>query len=184
MMASREPLIEPYRPHEPEQSYDDDYYYDVEPERSPAGGERPRVLWGRVAILGGALLLAFLIGRSSAPDGIPEADLAAARADAREAQGEVDELRAQIATLQTETQGLDEEKASGETEAGDEGDAEGTAVENQTYTVKAGDTLSKIAERFYGNASLDDFLAEANPGVDPYALRVGQELVIPPNPEE
>lgn len=183
-MASREPLIEPYRPSEPEYPDDVDYDYDVDPDRPAARGERPRVLWGRVAILGGAVLLAFLIGRNSAPDGIPASDLRAARADAQAAQEEADQLRDQIATLEVQTEGLDEEKA-GDPAAGDqEGEDEGTvAPENQTYTVEANDTLSKIAERFYGNAGLADFLAEANPGVDPYALRVGQELIIPPDPE-
>ncbi|MGH3452590.1 MAG: LysM peptidoglycan-binding domain-containing protein [Haloechinothrix sp.] len=186
-MASREPLIEPYRPYEPEHPHDVEYEYDydVDPDRPPARAERPRVLWGRVAILGGAILLAFLIGRSSAPGGIPESDLRAARADIAAAETEADQLRDQIATLEQEVQGLDEEKAGDNETAGDE-EAEGgggSASENQTYTVKSGDTLSTIAERFYGNAALDDFIAAANPGVDPYALHVGQELVIPPKPE-
>lgn len=178
-MATREHLIEPYRPNEPEQEpyYDDNY--DLEPEGSPGDQREGRVLWGRVGILGGALLLAFLIGRASAPGGVPAEELQAARADAREARQEAEDLRAEIAVLQTETQGLDEEKTDEPAEA-----AEEPAVENQTYVVKPGDTLSTIAERFYGNAALDDFLAEANPGIDPYALKVGQELVIPPNPEE
>lgn len=44
------------------------------------------------------------------------------------------------------------------------------------YIVQAGDTLSGIAVRF--NISVNDLMA-ANPAVDPNALAVGQQLVIP-----
>lgn len=49
----------------------------------------------------------------------------------------------------------------------------------QTYKVKKGDTLSKIAERFLGSAGKWSILAEANELVDPNRIRVGQVLVIP-----
>jgi LysM repeat protein len=48
-----------------------------------------------------------------------------------------------------------------------------------SYTVRSGDTLSQIAEKF--NVSLDLLLA-ANPNVDPNAMRIGQVLQIPSNP--
>ena len=44
------------------------------------------------------------------------------------------------------------------------------------YTIRAGDTLFAIARRF--NVSVDDLL-EANPGIDPRSLRVGQIICIP-----
>jgi LysM repeat protein len=44
------------------------------------------------------------------------------------------------------------------------------------YAIQQGDTLSTIAERH--GVSLDALLA-ANPGVEPTALRIGQELLIP-----
>ncbi len=47
------------------------------------------------------------------------------------------------------------------------------------YTVKAGDTLSQIAERF--NVPLDALMA-ANPDVDPNAMSVGKTLKIPSSP--
>ncbi len=47
------------------------------------------------------------------------------------------------------------------------------------YTVKSGDTLSQIAEKF--NVSLDA-LMQANPNVDPNGMSVGQTLKIPSNP--
>ncbi len=51
----------------------------------------------------------------------------------------------------------------------------------QTYTVKAGDTLSKIAKEFYGNANAYNKIFEANKDQlsSPDRINVGQELKIP-----
>ncbi len=52
----------------------------------------------------------------------------------------------------------------------------------QKYTVQPGDSLSKIAKRFYGDANAYMKIFEANSDQldDPNKIRVGQELVIPP----
>jgi nucleoid-associated protein YgaU len=49
------------------------------------------------------------------------------------------------------------------------------------YTVKAGDTLSKISREFYGDAAQYTKIFYANRGVlwDPNTISPGQELVIP-----
>ena len=52
----------------------------------------------------------------------------------------------------------------------------------KTYTVKAGDTLSAIAKKFYGEDADFQDLYEANKdviGSDPNKIKVGQELTIP-----
>ncbi|HET6963030.1 MAG TPA: LysM peptidoglycan-binding domain-containing protein [Terriglobia bacterium] len=51
----------------------------------------------------------------------------------------------------------------------------------KTYTVKAGDTLSKIAKQHYGNANSYMKIFEANKGLlqDPDKIQVGQVLKIP-----
>jgi nucleoid-associated protein YgaU len=51
----------------------------------------------------------------------------------------------------------------------------------QTYTVAAGDSLSKIAKQFYGNANEYMKIFEANKDKlrDPNTIKVGQQLVIP-----
>ena len=51
----------------------------------------------------------------------------------------------------------------------------------QRYSVKSGDTLSKIAQQFYGNASEYNKIYEANRNIlsDPNKIQVGQELIIP-----
>lgn len=56
--------------------------------------------------------------------------------------------------------------------------AEGSA---KTYTVKAGDTLSKIAKEFYGSANEYPKIFEANKDQleSPDKIKVGQELKIP-----
>lgn len=55
------------------------------------------------------------------------------------------------------------------------------APKQQTYTVAAGDSLSKIAKQFYGNANdyMKIFDANKDKLSDPNAIKVGQQLVIP-----
>jgi nucleoid-associated protein YgaU len=55
------------------------------------------------------------------------------------------------------------------------------APKQKTYTVAAGDSLSKIAKQFYGNANEYTKIFEANRNVlsDPNMVKVGQQLVIP-----
>jgi nucleoid-associated protein YgaU len=48
-----------------------------------------------------------------------------------------------------------------------------------TYTVKAGDTLASIAESQLGSSKSWQKIVEANPGLDPRKMRIGQKLVIP-----
>ena len=51
----------------------------------------------------------------------------------------------------------------------------------QYYVVKSGDTLSKIAEEFYGDKMLYDRIFNANRDVlqDPNKIKPGQKLLIP-----
>jgi hypothetical protein len=48
-----------------------------------------------------------------------------------------------------------------------------------TYAVRKGDTLGKIAKRFYGAASRFPLIVAVNDIADPDRLRVGQRLVLP-----
>lgn len=151
---------------------DEDYEYGG---WAPPEADGPRILWGRVAAFGGALLVAFLFGRACAPSGgVPESRIEAVRAD-------LEEARLEIAALEDElTRATEPEPSPSPTKTGKA--AEGG--EETTYAVQSGDTLTSIASRFYGDASLDDFLAEQNGIEDPTELEVGQELVIPPKPED
>ena len=60
--------------------------------------------------------------------------------------------------------------------------AGGEGWQSKTYTVQQGDTLSKIAKEFYGNASKYPQIFEANKPMlkDPDKIYPGQVLRIPP----
>ncbi|MFW5845933.1 MAG: LysM peptidoglycan-binding domain-containing protein [Planctomycetota bacterium] len=49
----------------------------------------------------------------------------------------------------------------------------------RTYTIQAGDTLAKIAQRFYGEEQAFRRILEGNPGLNPRRLAVGQRIVLP-----
>ena len=53
--------------------------------------------------------------------------------------------------------------------------------EPQTYTVEPGDTLSKISQKFYGDAArhMEIYYANRDKIEDPDKLEVGWELTIP-----
>jgi LysM domain len=61
------------------------------------------------------------------------------------------------------------------------GAAVGGGQKQRHYTVKPGDTLSKISQEFYGDASQYTKIFNANRSVlrDPNSITPGQELVIP-----
>ncbi len=55
---------------------------------------------------------------------------------------------------------------------------------SRTYTVVRGDSLSRIAKRFYGDAGLWPLIQEANADLirDPDRIQAGWVLAIPPKP--
>ena len=61
--------------------------------------------------------------------------------------------------------------------------AGGGGKSGETYTVKAGDNLSKISKQFYGDANeyMRIFYANRDKLRDPDKIQVGQQLVIPPD---
>jgi nucleoid-associated protein YgaU len=65
---------------------------------------------------------------------------------------------------------------------GGPGPAEPATAPGASYTVKAGDTLSKIAKEHYGNANdyMKIFNANKDTLSDPDKIQAGQVLVIPP----
>ena len=50
---------------------------------------------------------------------------------------------------------------------------------NQSYTVKSGDNLSKISQRFYGSPNHYAKIAEASKIADPNKIQVGEQITIP-----
>jgi len=65
----------------------------------------------------------------------------------------------------------------------DDKDTQGQPAQGgeQTYTVQAGDTLSKISQHFYGDGSkyMDIYYANRDKIEDPNNIKEGQELTIP-----
>ena len=47
------------------------------------------------------------------------------------------------------------------------------------YYVKEGDTLSEIAQSWFGNANKWDAIIRANRGIDPLRLQIGQRILLP-----
>ncbi|MEX0659092.1 MAG: LysM peptidoglycan-binding domain-containing protein [Egibacteraceae bacterium] len=165
-------------------SRDDDLDYDYD-----AGG---RVLWGRVAIFGVALLFTFVLGRACA-SGVPEEDLEEANRQVQEYVEDNEQLRQELEALSGGAPPTDPAAGEeGETAEGtaDDGTAEeptsdttASAEGTQTYTVQANDNLRSIAQEFYGDGNRHDLISEAN-GIDSdNVLQVGQELEIPPCPD-
>lgn len=50
------------------------------------------------------------------------------------------------------------------------------------YLVREGDTLETIAQAHYGSRTWLSLVTQANPGLRPERLRIGQKLVLPPKP--
>jgi LysM repeat protein len=74
---------------------------------------------------------------------------------------------------------VDQSRQQAATASGSQGATGG----GQTYTVKPGDTLSKISQQFYGSAHeyMRIFYANRNQLSDPDKIRPGQQLIIPPD---
>lgn len=159
---------EPFEPYQPETSYDWDY------EEEPTKRGAPKILWGRVVAVFVVLLLAFLLGRATVgSDGVSQDRFEALQAENRQLEQALTAAQAEPAD-QTESPPPDDATESPPP------DNAGSEI----YVVKPNDTLRGIAEKFYGDASLDDIIADANGIDDPTQISVGQELIIPPEPEE
>lgn len=169
------PMTEPLDPYESDHS--SGYDWDEE----PATDDPPRILWGRVAVLGAMLLLAFLLGRATKSAGVPDEELSAARQHVQELQAENKTLEEELASAPVVTDQPAAGTETGSEEGGETGTTD-TSGKDKTYIVEEGDSLTTIAQKFYGDPSLDDFLAEVNGITDPTQLAVGQELTIPNDP--
>ena len=162
-MRDRTEPLAPYEP-EPEPSYEWDY----EDERS----SRPKVLWGRIVIIAIVLILAYLLGRSTAPEGISDTTLEQARAESAQLEEDNQALANQVEELEAA------QESPGPTTTTAAGGPDETG-EAETYTVRRGDTLTSIAQDVCEDPSLDDAIGELNGISDPEQLTVGSEIEIP-----
>jgi nucleoid-associated protein YgaU len=55
-----------------------------------------------------------------------------------------------------------------------------TGGDDQPYTIKSGDNLSKVSEKFYGNPNKYQTIAQHNGIGDPNKIQAGQKINVPP----
>lgn len=159
-----------------------------------------RILWGRIAVFGAALLLALILGRCTAGGGgVAEERFSEVAASFSEAQVALEANTATIAQLQQQLQDARATQPGGTTTpnpgatdgtpgtGGTESPGTNTGTDaqgNRVYEVQAGDTLSTIAESVYGDPTAFGIIASANNISGSSPLQVGQQLIIPPNPDQ
>ena len=93
----------------------------------------------------------------------------------------LDDITADITVSQSAAQSAVPTGGQAATQAGASRGVE--TQQGQSYTVKSGDTLSKISRQFYGDANeyMRIFYANRDQLKDPDRIQVGQQLVIPPD---
>lgn len=160
----------------------------------------PRILWGRIAILAGVLLLAFVVGRLTAGGDVAVGETTSQRIeqltkDLEQTRAELDAARAggiDAASSDDSDSAVDPAEpapaepgtAEPEAQAPEEPqpEAEPAAPESITYTVVPGDYMYGVAEKVYGNGRLWRTIAEANDLGPQAVINPGQTLIIPPKP--
>jgi hypothetical protein len=151
-----------------------------------------RILWGRIGVFAGAIVLAFILGSCVGGGEYSQSDVDDLNQRIKDLteenialEGTISELsaagaadRPRVTDPEDAEDGTAEDGEGGTTE--DDADGAGDGSGATTYTVEAGDTLYAIAEKVYGDGSQFRAIAEAN-GIDTSnRLTVGQELTIPP----
>jgi hypothetical protein len=78
---------------------------------------------------------------------------------------------------------VNESQAQTASASGGQVSGAGQQAGGQTYTVKSGDTLSKLSKQFYGDSNeyMRIFYANRDQLRDPDRIQVGQQLIIPPD---
>ena len=92
------------------------------------------------------------------------------------------ESKADAAPAKSETAPAEKDAPAAKTDKAAAADKKAApAVAGDEYIVKSGDTLGKIAQKFYGDARRSDVIIKANPAIagNPDVLRIGMKLVIP-----
>lgn len=167
---------------------------DVERHQSPPA---PNVLWGRVAAVVVVVLLAFGLGRCSAP-GVSEEAAAELESRVADLSTENGDLRTQLDRFRAEdeaeeptdsdpttptTPSIEPDTGTVPTESATssatEVPTEEPATGGQIYVVEPGDTLFGIAIELYGDRERADEIADLNGLTRSSTLSVGQELRLP-----
>ena len=154
-------------------------YDDYEPYEPYEG----RVLWGRIAVYVGSLVFAFVLGGCIFGGGVSQSEHEQALAN-------IQQLSEEIAVLEQENEALEQLDRPSVDDADDDDvdpDADPDADPDdpeasqdvQVHEVVEGDSLSSIADQYYGDSSLWEPIADEN-GLESGNLTIGDELMIPP----
>lgn len=136
--------------------------------RGSRSGKRGLLLLGALATLLAALVLGWWLGTSAEQDNV--ADLST----------EVEQLQLQLSQAQTsETAEPSADPAPPGAATGQPPGQPESVAPSLTYTVQPGDTLSRIAAGAYGDGEAFSVIVEANPGLDPNNLAIGQQIKLP-----
>lgn len=157
-----------------------------------------QILWARVGVFALAVIVLFALGRCTAGGGdVSQDELDAAVAAQASAEDALEANRSAVAELQQELQSARDSQANtgdptttttGGTEGSestgpDVADAPTDPEGNRLYEVQPNDNLSDIAQAVYNDPLAFGIIAEANGLTGSSPLQVGQELIIPPNPD-
>ena len=102
-----------------------------------------------------------------------------AKFDGSELVGEQYHLVAHVPSQVVENRVWDAIKAVDPTYADLKHEITNTDGADQTYTIAAGDNLSKVSKLFYGNANKYEEIAKANGMADANKIQVGQQIKVP-----
>ncbi len=102
-----------------------------------------------------------------------------AKFDGSELVGEQYHLVAHVPSQVVENRVWDAIKAVDATYADLDHEITNTGGAEQSYTIAAGDNLSKVSKLFYGNANKYEEIAKANGMADANKIQVGQVIKVP-----
>ncbi|MEX2587978.1 MAG: LysM domain-containing protein [Actinomycetota bacterium] len=185
-------------------THDDRSQAIYEPEQPSFGDERPpNVLWGRVIVLGVALLLVFLLGRATG--GASNGEIESLQERVQSLQAQNDQLEAAARSRATapapppagdapspaagdagDSPAQTESPAAGGTDSGTTAspspEAESSTTLPAEYTVQSGENFSTISRDFYGSGSFAKCIMQANEYAEATDLKAGDDITIPEKP--
>lgn len=156
----------------------DEAYDDAWDDDEELLGAPPRILWGRIAFFGAALLLAFVVGRLTAggDDGAAEA----AQARVEELTSQLEQARAEIDALEAGGAPAEGSQGGGAESAEPDGDAPSAAGAADASPGDGGETGGAedtgAAEAAADGSAAEDEAAPAEPEATTYTVQSGDYL--------
>lgn len=174
-----------------------------EPISDPDEPQGTQILWGRVLVLLLALALAFWLGTTFGGDGGAQRQLGEQRDENTRLEAQIASLEAELAAIgaggvaddapdgqstddaASEVAAAQPSRRDASSEKPDDRKTDETTrarPEGRTYVIQSGDSLAAIAQDVYGDPTRWRDIARSNDLREPYALTVGESLIIPEVP--